>query len=114
MGYAGWSSTVDGSNGAMATGRWCREWLWTTSNASASGPARAIISRRWLWWSRMNPAEGIETSCTAWSEGLHGSVGNAYSGSPCSDPSLAKKVTWWPRLRNRATSCPTSASSPPA
>lgn len=33
-------------DGAMATGRWCRLLLWTTSNAPAPSPASQRISSR--------------------------------------------------------------------
>ena len=38
--------TEDGSAGAIATGRWCRAWLCTTSTSSASSRVSASISRR--------------------------------------------------------------------
>ena len=55
-------STGMSSIGAMASGRWWRAWLWTTSKLSASGWARAMSSRRYAWWSLMNRAGGIEQS----------------------------------------------------
>ena len=107
-------TTAVGTVDDIATGRWCSEWLCTTSNSPSSWSERASMRRRCWWWSDMNVADGIDRSWRAASLGDQSPESRGNRRSAPGEARPANSVTSCPRRRRPVTRVWTKASSPPA